>query len=268
MCRPSTNEAVRLLVALLLGMASVVPFAPVRVYAQQQTAAEANNAARGGQLYKQSDLKGASVRLRVAVKENRDDVVAWNHQGEKETRKSLRQAADTRVKLFEKEFAAVSENITSANISHLEVLHQGAFDSVVNYLATGVELSDLRSWPDAFNNLSMQGKFLELVREALAQGKALRWSEVPRTRVRILKKALPLYTREARENQISGTITLAALFTADATIAGIRVVKGLEQSLTDEAIASARQIKFQPAMVGGRPVAQYLRIDYSFDINR
>ncbi|MGB7923943.1 MAG: energy transducer TonB, partial [Pyrinomonadaceae bacterium] len=86
------------------------------------------------------------------------------------------------------------------------------------------------------------------------------------SKVRILSKPEPPYTEDARKNQITGTVVLAAVFSANGQVTSIRPVSGLPHGLTEKAIAAARQIKFVPAQKDGRPVSMYYRIEYNFNL--
>ena len=86
------------------------------------------------------------------------------------------------------------------------------------------------------------------------------------SKVRILSKPEPPYTEDARKNQITGTVVLAAVCSASGQVTGIRPVSGLPHGLTEKAIAAARQIKFVPAQKDGRPVSMYYRIEYNFNL--
>jgi protein TonB len=83
-------------------------------------------------------------------------------------------------------------------------------------------------------------------------------------KARMLTRPEPQYTQLARENQISGTVVLRAIFTASGAVTNIRAISGLPYGLTERAIAAARQIKFEPAMKDGRAVSQYIQIEYNF----
>jgi hypothetical protein len=53
---------------------------------------------------------------------------------------------------------------------------------------------------------------------------------------------------------------------ANGQIGGISPVKGLGNGLTEQAIAAARGIKFEPAKRGGQPYAVTKTVEYSFTI--
>ncbi len=86
------------------------------------------------------------------------------------------------------------------------------------------------------------------------------------TKLRIISKPKPGYTNEARQNNVTGTVRLRVVFTASGTIGSISPVSGLPNGLTEQAIAAAKGIKFEPAMVNGVPKTTQTTIEYSFSI--
>lgn len=263
-----------LLLALLFTIAALLidGAQDTHVFAQQSSSIGATERERGIQLYHRGDVLGAIATLSAVVKKNPDDLIAWDHlvlalnaRGKKnEARKAMKQVADLRLKRFQKEFDAISDKISDANISGIELLHTGAFISVNNYLEVSSNDEEI-DWWKAFNILIVQGEFLKLAREALMQGKAIRWSEVPREKVRVLMKPEPAFTAEARQNHVSGKVVIKAVLAADGKIKDIRVLSGLSYGLTEAAFEAARRIRFRPATVGGRPVTQYWQIEYIFN---
>ncbi|HEX8723409.1 MAG TPA: energy transducer TonB [Pyrinomonadaceae bacterium] len=85
-------------------------------------------------------------------------------------------------------------------------------------------------------------------------------------RALITFKPEPNFTEEARRNNVSGTVRLRAVLAASGEVTNLSVVKGLPDGLTEKAIAAARQIKFRPAVKDGRPVSQYVVLEYTFNI--
>jgi TonB family protein len=79
-------------------------------------------------------------------------------------------------------------------------------------------------------------------------------------------KPEPKYTERARSNGVSGTVRLRIVLGADATIQHIYPTRRLPDGLTEAAINAARRIKFIPAMKDGRPVSQFVTIEYNFHI--
>jgi protein TonB len=84
--------------------------------------------------------------------------------------------------------------------------------------------------------------------------------------LKILAKPKPAYTDAARTNQITGTVRLRVTFSANGQIAAISPIQGLPFGLTEQAIAAARNIKFEPSMVNGVPKSVTKQIEYGFSI--
>lgn len=86
------------------------------------------------------------------------------------------------------------------------------------------------------------------------------------TAMRIVAKPRANYTDTARQNQVQGTVTLRVTFLANGQIGSISPVSGLPYGLTEQAIAAARSIKFEPQMKDGNPVSVTKQVQYSFTI--
>jgi TonB family protein len=86
------------------------------------------------------------------------------------------------------------------------------------------------------------------------------------TKAVVLKRPEPLYTEEARRDQVTGTVTIRMVLAADGMVKYIFPVTRLPDGLTEAAIRAARGIKFIPATKDGRPVSMYATIQYNFNI--
>ena len=84
--------------------------------------------------------------------------------------------------------------------------------------------------------------------------------------LRIIAKPQARYTDDARANNVQGSVRLKVTLLANGTVGSITVVNGLPDGLTEQAIAAARQLKFQAATIDGVPVPKTITIDYSFTI--
>ncbi|MGI8884213.1 MAG: energy transducer TonB [Pyrinomonadaceae bacterium] len=84
--------------------------------------------------------------------------------------------------------------------------------------------------------------------------------------MKIVSKPRANYTDAARQNQVQGTVTLRVTFLPSGQIGSISPVSGLPYGLTEQAIAAARSIKFEPQMVNGSPVGVTKQVQYSFTI--
>jgi TonB family protein len=86
------------------------------------------------------------------------------------------------------------------------------------------------------------------------------------TKARITSKPSPSYTEAARKAEVSGTVVLQMILGLDGKVRNIRVIRGLSKGLTEKSIQVARRIKFIPATKDGKPVSQYIRVEYNFNV--
>lgn len=98
------------------------------------------------------------------------------------------------------------------------------------------------------------GQSAQVLRQAQVTRKAL-----------ITYKPAPGYTEEARRNNVRGVVRLRAVLGDDGRIRNILVIRGLPDGLSEQAIQAARQIKFTPAVKDGRPVSQFVILEYNFN---
>lgn len=86
------------------------------------------------------------------------------------------------------------------------------------------------------------------------------------SKARVLEKPEPSYTAIARQNQVTGTVVLRALFSSSGQVTEIHVVAGLPDGLSERAIAAAKQIRFVPATKDGHPVSMWMELQYNFNL--
>ena len=86
------------------------------------------------------------------------------------------------------------------------------------------------------------------------------------TKAEITARPDPVYTREARRMGVQGLVTLKLLLLPDGKIDRIKVVRTLPYGLTENAIRAACGVKFKPAVKAGNPVAQWVTIQYGFQL--
>ncbi len=84
--------------------------------------------------------------------------------------------------------------------------------------------------------------------------------------VKIISKPRAIYTDEARLNQTQGKVILRVVFSANGQIGAISVISGLTDGLTEQAIAAAKGIKFEPATRNGVPWSVKKPVKYNFTI--
>lgn len=73
------------------------------------------------------------------------------------------------------------------------------------------------------------------------------------TPAEILSKPRPAYTEEARTLAIEGEVLVEVVLEASGRVRIVRLVKGLGHGLDENALASAREIRFRPALKQGVP---------------
>jgi TonB family protein len=116
-------------------------------------------------------------------------------------------------------------------------------------------------------NLKRARKALEKANSLSPQSSAIKpQAETNVTPLRILTKSRPNYTDKARQNGISGTVTLYVLFGANGKILNALPVKTLGYGLDEEAVKAARRITFEPKTENGKPVSVVKLVQYSFTI--
>lgn len=70
----------------------------------------------------------------------------------------------------------------------------------------------------------------------------------------ILEKPNPTYSDEARKLGLEGEVLVEVIFPASGPVQVIRVTSGLGHGLDETAIRAVEQIRFKPALQGGKPV--------------
>ena len=86
------------------------------------------------------------------------------------------------------------------------------------------------------------------------------------TPLKILAKPKALFTDTARTNQTQGTVRLKVTLLASGAVGSITPLNRLPDGLTEQAIAAARQIRFEPAKVNGVAVSKTVTIEYNFSL--
>lgn len=90
-------------------------------------------------------------------------------------------------------------------------------------------------------------------------------NEVTRKAI-VVWKPEPVYTTQARANQVVGTVILQAIFAASGDVTNITVARELKDGMTESAIEAARNIRFFPAEKDGKPVSQRMMLEYNFNL--
>ena len=210
--------------------------------------------------------------LKAAVKRDKNNLTAWHHLGlaleQKGDANEARKAHEKAAKLGDKLLVDHLDNVASGGdfAQKLALLRANlieAWTSAEKFIQLGkLSGKKLQEWRLRADSLS---SFAEIASAPPGTPAILSGKEVS-VKARVLSKPEPQYTEEARRNQITGTVVVRAIFAANGKVIGVRVVKGLRDGLTEQAIKAARKIKFTPAFKDGRPVSMFVQLEYSFNL--
>ena len=85
-------------------------------------------------------------------------------------------------------------------------------------------------------------------------------------KAQVTERPAPTYTKEARQNQVTGTVIIHCVFTSTAKVTHIQVISGLPYGLTERAVKAAKKIRFIPATKDGHPVSMWMELEYNFTL--
>jgi TonB family protein len=85
---------------------------------------------------------------------------------------------------------------------------------------------------------------------------------------RIVREVKPQYTSDAMRAKIQGAVLLQCVVRPDGSVSDIQVVRSLDPTfgLDQQAIAAAKQWRFQPGTRMGAPVAVQITIELTFTL--
>ena len=86
------------------------------------------------------------------------------------------------------------------------------------------------------------------------------------TSVTVVYKPSPVYSDEARQMHVQGTVDIEVVFHANGSVQILRVVHGLGHGLDESAVRSAEGIRFKPAMQDGHAVDQHTVVHIIFQL--
>jgi TonB family protein len=83
----------------------------------------------------------------------------------------------------------------------------------------------------------------------------------------IVLRPEPNYTEEARSNRVEGVVKLRGVLNSSGKVTGVSVLEGLSHGLTEKAVEAFRHLVFLPARKDGKPVSQWITMEYDFSLN-
>ncbi len=76
----------------------------------------------------------------------------------------------------------------------------------------------------------------------------------------------PRYTEEGRQSRTQGVVILEAIVDEEGNVVSVKVLKGLPNGLSEEAVQTAQMWKYKPALLDGKPVAVFLNLTIRFSL--
>ena len=262
-------SGLRLPIAVALAFASLATGAFGRTQTFQQPISTATQSANG-----QPQLTPEAIAaLKTAVKRNKNDLSAWHQLGTaleqvpnvKEAVKAHEKAAKLGDKILTEQLNAPGwASGFSERLKPIRTVLAEAAESAQKCLKLSPKLSGKKAqeWQLRADSLLA---FSEIA-NAPPGTPAIYSSKEVTVRARVISKPEPLYTEEARQKQVTGTIVIRAIFAANGQVVGIHATSGLPAGLTQQAIAAARRIKFIPATKDGKPVSTWIQLEYNFNL--
>ena len=163
-------------------------------------------------------------------------------------------------------FAQQSGTVIRPVSSRGEMLQEAAGD-LEKYLSLGPKITNIEFYKDYFESIIFFAEFYNRPENQ----KPISFDPAPVddpkvTPLKITAKPRANYTDGARTNGISGIVRLLVGFSADGTIKHILILKSLDSGLDRNAVAAARQIRFEPKQIDGKPVSVVRVVEYSFTV--
>lgn len=84
----------------------------------------------------------------------------------------------------------------------------------------------------------------------------------------LLNSPSPSYTVEARQNGVTGTVSMRVLVGADGEVKKVRILTGLPDGLSGQASIVGYKMKFKPAIKNGSAVEFWIPIQIEFNLKR
>lgn len=227
---------------------------------------------RGISLFEQGDAAGAVQALKAVLKKRKTDIRALHYLGlafEKLGKTNdARTAHEKSAKLGSRLLTDLLDGISSHSELFSRVKLLGA--DLLNAAASADKYLKLSNKPSRSKISEWQDRAVILrsfatLNEEFKDNVVFTPNQVT-TRARILSKPNPTYTEEARNNQVVGKVILLMILAGDGSVKGIIPIKKLPHGLTEQAVSVASKIKFIPATKDNKPVSQYIRVEYNFNI--
>jgi periplasmic protein TonB len=84
----------------------------------------------------------------------------------------------------------------------------------------------------------------------------------------VIREVKPVYTPEAKQQGIQGTVELSVIVNDDGTVGEVKVTKSLDDKygLDEQAVIAMKKWQFKPGTKDGKPVAVQVTVEMSFKL--
>jgi TonB family protein len=82
----------------------------------------------------------------------------------------------------------------------------------------------------------------------------------------VVKEVKPQYTAEARKARIQGSVVLDCVVETNGSVGPVKVTRGLDPGLDQEAVKAARLWTFEPGKKDGKPVRVEITLEMTFTL--
>ena len=154
---------------------------------------------------------------------------------------------------------------TGNSIYRFEVFGAGLDDSRVKQYFSSIVLGKSASGIEVTDGFGVPYESGPITQTDWSTQKPIVGKQAERTTIVIMKPE-PMYTEEARNKGITGTVVLKVAFFSDGSVGKISTIADLPYGLTEKAIEAARKIKFIPAVKDGRFVSMWMQLEYNFNL--
>jgi TonB family protein len=151
---------------------------------------------------------------------------------------------------------------TQASNEERQARFSQAASALEKYLELSPNADNRDTWNEQLESLRF---YINAAPKAAEQKRVFAGKELT-TKARVLSKPEPSYTDAARAGDVTGTVIIRAVFTAEGEVKHLLIIQSLPLGLTEQSIKAARRIKFVPATKDGRPVSMYIQLEYNFNL--
>lgn len=238
--------------AVIFTLAFLCLFALAPTHAAQPPAAQETAAAELG-------------RLRELAKRGKADPEPWREYGEalaasgdtQGAAKAFAEAVRRYVKLYDAPAPFRGKDLSKEEVERNRAHRAAQLRRVPEAIERFLQLGGARPGFER-EQLEALAAHARMLNETDPERRVFSAAELDR-KARILDKPAPSFT------EASGYVRLHAVLAGDGSVKHIYVREATTRPMAEACVESARRIKFEPAVEGGKPVSQFIILDYHFN---